>query len=53
MIVSKSKQILKAFMKLELSESKVTSLPTYRETLRAEKNGRYFDFKHLRLYISL
>jgi hypothetical protein len=28
----------------------VTSLPRWRETHRAEKNDRYFDFKHLKLY---
>ncbi len=31
----------------------LTSLPTCRETLRAEKSQGYFDFKHLKLHISL
>jgi hypothetical protein len=31
----------------------VTSLPACRETLRAEKNERYFDFKHLDLHTEL
>jgi hypothetical protein len=28
---------------------RITSLPKWRETHRAEKNDEYFDFKHLKL----
>lgn len=36
-----------------LNIRKITSLPACRETLRAEKNKRYFGFKHLDLHTML
>lgn len=35
------------------SEEYVTSLPAWRETHRAEKNDRYFNFKYLRLCVHI
>ena len=41
---------LKVFTNPEPYKVKVTSLPVCRETRRAEKSDRYFDFEQLTLY---
>jgi hypothetical protein len=36
-----------------ISKEILTSIPTWRETHRAEKNNKYFDFKQLKLYTQI
>jgi hypothetical protein len=36
-------------VKEKRESSSLTSIPACRKTLRAEKNNRYFDFKHLKI----
>ena len=37
----------------DMAATTLMSIPAWRETLYAEKNYRYFDFKHFKLYIHI